>query len=116
MSVFKMMLFSVGLTPESGADYISESLGRQISLNTIRTMMRSKTSVPTDIVDCLKARHDEIKEASEAFVTWIEDPENQGKDGAVTIPHAHNKDTEIKKLGMAQAILNVDRKCSISQK
>ncbi|MEP3891969.1 MAG: hypothetical protein ABJN69_16050 [Hellea sp.] len=116
MSVLKMMLFSVGLTPESGAAYISDSLGRQISLNTIRTMMRSKTSVPTDIVDCLKARHDEIKEASEAFITWIEDAENQGKDGAVIIPHAHNKDDEIKKLGLAQAMLNTNLKCSISQK
>ena len=116
MSVFKMMLFSVGLTPESGADYISESLGRQISLNTIRTMMRSKTSVPSDIVDCLKARYDEIKEASEAYVTWIEHAENQGKDGAVIIPHAHNKDPEIKKLAMAQAMLTTSRKCSISQK
>lgn len=116
MSVLKMMLFSVGLTPESGADYISESLGRQISVNTIRTMMRSKTTVPTDIIDCLKARHDEIKAASEQFSAWIEDPENQNKEGAVIIPHAHNKDPEIKKLGVARAMLNTSRKCSISQK
>ena len=116
MSILKMMLFSVGLTPEGGADYISDSLGRQISLNTIRTMMRSKTSVPTDIVDCLKVRHDEIKEASEVFASWIEDPKNQSKDGAAVIPHVHNKDSEIKKLAMAQAMLNSSQKCSISQK
>ena len=116
MSVLKMMLFSVGLTPESGADYISDSLGRQISVNTIRTMMRSKTTVPTDIVDCLKARHDKIKQASEDFTNWIEDPENKNKNGIVKIPHTHNKDPEIKKLAMAQAILNASQKCSISQK
>lgn len=116
MSVLKMMLFSVGLTPESGADYISDSLGRQISVNTIRTMMRSKTSVPMDIIECLKARNNEIKEASEDFKIWIENPENKRENGIVTIPHAHNKDPEIKKLAMAQAMLNASQSCSISQK
>lgn len=116
MSVLKMMLFSVGLTPESGADYISETLGRQISVNTIRTMMRSKTSVPTDIVDCLKARHNQIKAASENFINWIEAPENEDKNGVVIIPHTHNKDSDIKKLALAQAMLNANRKCGISQK
>ena len=108
MSILKMMLFSVGLTPESGTDYVSETLGPQISVNTIRTMMRSKTSVPSDIIDCLKARHDEIKTAAEDFTNWIETSENQGKNGAVIIPHAHNKDPEIKKLAMAQAMLNAN--------
>jgi len=116
MSVLKMMLSSVGLTPESGAAYISESLGRQISLNTIRTMMKSKTSVPTDIVACLKARHDQIEQASKPFTDWIEAPENAGASETVIIPHTHNKDDEIAKLGLARAMLRTAKTCSISQK
>ena len=116
MSVLKMMLSSVGLTPESGAAYISESLGRQISLNTIRTMMKSKTSVPTDIVACLKARHDQIEEASNTFADWIEATENADAKGTVIVPHTHNKDDEIAKLGLARAMLRTARTCSISQK
>ena len=116
MSVLKMMLFSVGLTPESGAAYVSERLGRQISENTLRTMMRSKTNVPADVVACLKARHDAIEEASEDFTNWIEDPERQTVKDAVLIPHAHNKDPEIQKLALAHAMFRTSRKCSISQK
>ena len=116
MSVLKMMLFSVGLTPESGAAYVSETLGRQISENTLRTMMRSKTSVPADVVKCLKERHQAIEEASREFISWIEDTERQIVKNAVLIPHAHNKDDEIQKLGLAQAMLRTDRNCSISQK
>lgn len=116
MSVLKMMLSSVGLTPESGAEYISGSLGRQISLNTIRTMMRSKTSVPIDIVACLKQRHDQIEDASKAFTDWIEGPEHAEQDAAVVVSHTHNKDDEIAKLGLARAMLRTQRKCSISQK
>lgn len=116
MSVLKMMLSSVGLTPESGAAYISETLGRQISVNTVRTMMRGKTSVPVDVVNCLKARHDAIKEAAKDFTAWIEDPERQLVKDAVSIPHAHNKDPEIQKLALAQAMLRTSRACSISQK
>ena len=116
MSVLKMMLSSVGLTPESGAAYISDSLGRQISINTIRTMMRSKTSVPTDIVACLKARYDQIEEASKAFADWIEAPNNADANGTVIVPHTHNKDDEIAKLALARAMLRTSRKCSISQK
>lgn len=116
MSVLRMMLSSVGLTPESGADYIRESLGRQISLNTIRTMMRSKTSVPVDIVACLKARHEQIEQASKSFTDWIEGPEHMDPDATVSVPHTHNKDDEIAKLGLARAMLRTERNCSVSQK
>jgi len=116
MSVLKMMLSMVGLTPESGAAYVSESLGRNISLSTIRNMMRSKASVPVDVVDCLKARHAQIEAAAQGFTDWIDNPENMGPDGIVIIPHQHNKDPEIAKLALAQAMLQTDKTCSISQK
>ena len=116
MSVLKMMLSSVGLTPESGAAYVSESLGRQISENTLRTMMRSKTSVPADVVNCLKERHDAIEEASRELLAWIEDPERDIVRDSVLIPHTHNKDTDVQKLALAKAMFRSSRKCSISQK
>ena len=116
MSVLKMMLASVGLTPESGAAYISESLGRQISVNTLRTMMKSKTSVPTDIIACLKARHTEIEAAAIGFADWIEGAESPDENADVLIPHSHNKDDDIAKLGLAKAILKTTRSCRISQK
>lgn len=116
MSVLKMMLFNVGLTLESGSVYISETLGRQISTNTLRTMMKSKTSVPVDVVNCLKARQEAIHQASSEFTAWIEDPARETKNDVVMVPHIHNKDDEIQKLGLAQAILRTNRNCSISQK
>ncbi|MDB2437593.1 hypothetical protein N9W89_02665 [Hellea sp.] len=116
MSVLKMMLFSVGLTSESGAAYVSESLGRNISENTIRNMMRAKASVPVDVVDCLKARQQSIIDASIAFTNWIEDSENQDENGVAMIPHTHNADTDIAKLALAQAMLKTGQTCSISQK
>ena len=116
MSVLKMMLSNVGLTLESGSVYISETLGRQISTNTLRTMMKSKTSVPVDVVNCLKERQDAINQASSDFTNWIEDPAREMTNNVVVVPHAHNKDDDIQKLGLAQAILRSPRSCSISQK
>jgi hypothetical protein len=67
-------------------------------------------------VACLKARHDQIEEASKAFTDWIEAPENADANGTVIVPHTHNKDDEIAKLALARAMLRTSRKCSISQK
>lgn len=61
--IFKYMLSACGFTQQTASDYLTQTLGRNISKDTIKAFMRGKSHINADVISCLSEYYEKIEDA-----------------------------------------------------